>query len=231
MENGDFKPKTGGISNTDFLYGVGSRKVKGKASRCGIMQQNLFAAGAEAAVGSAFAKGGGRIMSVGFAVETNGARWLRHVVPGKVGVSGQPDMVFTAVLGPSVVVCIYDPVAKVGGMAHFIFPGGEEYDPHETRFGGQALAVLISELIELGACVTRLEALLYGGAKLHDGRRDIGKRNIEFALSFLAREEIAVVGHGFGGDQVRRVRFSLMTGEAEEVFLSQGLPHETLTFF
>lgn len=145
-----------------------------------------------------------------------------HVVQGQVGVSGQESIVFSAIIGSCVVVCLYDPVARVGGMAHVLFPGGEAYGQDETRFGQPAISKLISQISELGGAVERLQAKVFGGAKLHDGRRDIGKRNTDFALGFLAQKGILVTERGLGGDQVRRARFSTHDGICEQVFILSG---------
>lgn len=145
-----------------------------------------------------------------------------HVVQGQIGVSAQDNVVFTAVIGSCVVVCLYDPVARVGGMAHILFPGGEAYGPDETRFGHPAMSELITQISALGGAVGRLQAKVFGGAKLHDGRRDIGRRNADFAIGFMAQRGILLAERCVGGDRVRRVRFSTSDGMCEQVFLSEG---------
>ena len=145
-----------------------------------------------------------------------------HVVQGQIGVSAEEGVVFTAIIGSCVVVCLYDPVARVGGMAHILFPGGEAYGQNETRFGHPALSELITQISALGGAVERLQAKVFGGAKLHDGSRDIGKRNADFAIGYLAQRGILLTQRCVGGDRVRRVCFSTIDGICEQVFLSEG---------
>ena len=102
------------------------------------------------------------------------------------------------------------------------FRGGGAYGQDETRFGQPAISKLISQISELGGAVERLQAKVFGGAKLHDGRRDIGKRNTDFALGYLAQKGILVTERGLGGDQVRRARFSTRDGICEQVFILSG---------
>lgn len=154
-----------------------------------------------------------------------------HVVPGQVAVSADPDVTFTTILGASVAVCLYDPVEKLGGMAHFLFPDGEAYSSEERRFCNQAISSLIAQIEERDGNIRRLKASLFGGAKSHDGRRDIGKRNADSAVGFLARQNLSVVKQGLGGDQVRRIRFSPSTGACTERSMSDGLPHEALASY
>lgn len=148
------------------------------------------------------------------------ARRLVHVVQGQIGVTADKDVAFTALIGSCVVVCLFDPVAKLGGMAHFLFPGGEGDRADETRFGHQAIAGLIAQITALGGDTDRLRAWVYGGAKLHDGRGDIGKRNADFAIEFLGQRSILVAARELGGGRVRRIRFSPTDGIADQLLLS-----------
>ncbi|WP_022702838.1 chemotaxis protein CheD [Pseudorhodobacter ferrugineus] len=149
-----------------------------------------------------------------------------HVVQGQIGVTGDVRIVFTAIIGSCVVVCLFDPVARVGGMAHFLFPGGEAKRLDETRFGPQAIAGLMSGIVAQGGDVARFRACLFGGAKVHDGRRDMGKRNADFAQRYLAEQGVLVVQSGLGGSLMRRIRFSPTDGHCDEVFLSHGQGEE-----
>ncbi|MFN7184698.1 MAG: chemoreceptor glutamine deamidase CheD, partial [Thermomonas haemolytica] len=49
------------------------------------------------------------------------------VLPGEFFVSDE-DIVITTVLGSCVAACIWDRHAHVGGMNHFMLPGGESGD-------------------------------------------------------------------------------------------------------
>jgi|GEM_PF-1807378 len=143
-----------------------------------------------------------------------------HVVPGQIGASAQDGLVFKAIIGSCVVVCLHDPVALVGGMAHILFPGGGAYGHDETRFAHPAISKLMTQISELGGAVDRVQAKVFGGAKLHDGRSDIGKRNADFVLGFMAQQGVLVTERGLGGDRVRRVRFSIGDGMCEQVFIT-----------
>lgn len=143
-----------------------------------------------------------------------------HVVQGQIGVTTEQKVVFTAIIGSCVVVCLFDPVARVGGVAHFLFPGGGGDRPEETRFGPQAISALISQIVARGGDAAQMRACVFGGAKLHDGRRDIGKRNADFAERFLKGQGVLVVQSGLGGQGVRRITFSPTDGACEEVFLN-----------
>lgn len=150
-----------------------------------------------------------------------------HVVQGAVGVSDDPHVVYTALIGSSVLLCLYDPVAKLGGMAHFLFPDGDA----DTRFGAVAIGELTQQMVACGGDISRSAAKLYGGAKLHEGRRDMGQRNAEFAKKALAELGISIAAQDLGGDIVRRVRFHASSGESAVVVQDHGMPNTSLAGF
>lgn len=139
------------------------------------------------------------------------------VMQGESRVSDDPDAVLTTILGSCVAACLYDPVAKIGGINHFLLaePGRSDTDPRSLqRYGVYAMEVLINAMLGMGAVRTGLRARIYGGASLRDGFRDIGAANAAFARSFLRDEGIALVGGDVGGTAARRVEFRPTLGLA-----------------
>jgi len=139
------------------------------------------------------------------------------VMQGETRVSDDPGVVLTTVLGSCISACLYDPVAKVGGLNHFLLaePGSGETDPRSLqRYGVYAMEVLINAMMAMGATRTNLKARIYGGASLRDGFRDIGATNALFARRFLRDERIALVGEDVGGNGARRVEFRPVLGLA-----------------
>ncbi|RUS63305.1 chemotaxis protein CheD [Pseudorhodobacter sp. E13] len=170
-------------------------------------------------------------MSVDCKITAAEGERLRHVVQGRIAATDEPGLVYTAILGAGVFVCLHDPVSAAGGVAHFLFPAGGAQGRDDMRFGASAISGLVAQLAALGAQPSRLVGCVYGGAKLHVGQRDLEQRNIAFTLAYLHQCGIDRITQGTGGDQVRRVRFCPTTGAHEEVFLTEGLPHETLAGF
>jgi chemotaxis protein CheD len=139
------------------------------------------------------------------------------VIQGESRVSSDPSVVLTTVLGSCVAACLYDPLAKVGGINHFLLaePNGEELDPRSMqRYGVHAMEVLINGMLAKGARRERLRARIYGGATMHRGFRDIGGSNSRFAKQFLRDEGIMLVAEDIGGFSARRVEFRAGLGLA-----------------
>lgn len=140
-----------------------------------------------------------------------------HVVQGDHHVSGDPETVLTTILGSCVAVCMTDPVRGVGGMNHFLLPGGRADGADEgRRYGVNLMELLINDLLRLGAKRDRLQAKLFGGARMFDGLSDVGASNAAFAEKFLRDEGIPVVGRSLGGVEARRVQFWPSTGRAQQ---------------
>ena len=130
-----------------------------------------------------------------------------HITQGEFATSSGDDTVITTILGSCVACCMWDPVAKVGGMNHMLLASSNAQDARSELAGVNAMELLINELIKKGALRSRLQAKAFGGARMISGLSDIGDANAAFTLQFLADENIECVGHSLGGTQARNVRF------------------------
>ena len=140
-----------------------------------------------------------------------------NVVQGEYLVSNDPDVFLTTVLGSCVAVCMRDPDRGVGGMDHFLLPDGYgEAGDHVRRYGVHAMELLINAMLHQGAQRNRLEAKLFGGARMFGGLSDVGASNAAFAEKFLRDEGIPVMGSSLGGLSARRVQYWPTTGRAQQ---------------
>jgi len=143
------------------------------------------------------------------------------LLPGEFFVSGD-DIVLSTVLGSCVSACIWDRIAGVGGMNHFMLPGSSslagEPDPIGLagRYGVFAMEQLINELIKRGARKANMEAKLFGGGAVLKNFTaiNVGERNVEFALDFLRTEGILIASQDLLDVFARRVAFFPITGRA-----------------
>jgi chemotaxis protein CheD len=152
---------------------------------------------------------------------TDGDREItRHVVQGEYAVIAEPNVVLSTILGSCVATCMWDPVAHVGGMNHFLLPGDAETSGDSLKYGLNSMELLINGLLQKGASRASLRAKLFGGAQVTRGLADIGAKNAEFARRFLKVEGVPLVAESLGGFQARRVRFWPATGRAIQLLLS-----------
>lgn len=136
---------------------------------------------------------------------------------GGLRASRQPLLLDT-VLGSCIAACLYDPVAGIGGMNHFMLPvGADPGNPTSTRYGVNAMELLISNLMKLGADRRRFQAKIFGGGhvlKIRESLDGVPQRNIDFVRRFLEVEQIPVIREDLGGYQPRRILFQTHTGKA-----------------
>ena len=146
------------------------------------------------------------------------------VVQGNYAVSDDPDVVLSTVLGSCVAVCLYDPVAAIGGMNHFLLASQGDTKSNDLKYGVNAMELLINKVLQAGGDRRRLQAKLFGGARMTDHSRDIGQNNAKFALDFIGREGIPCASQSLGGDKARRVQFSPSTGAARQMQIAGPAP-------
>jgi len=143
-----------------------------------------------------------------------------NIVQGEFKVSGEQDVVLTTLLGSCVAACIRDPVARIGGMNHFLLPGGDVGSGNESM-GVHLMELLLNGLMRQGASRERLEAKIFGGARMMSGLSDIGAKNAAFAKKFLNYEGIKIVGGDTGGTHGRRIQFWPGSGRALQSYISK----------
>jgi chemotaxis protein CheD len=142
------------------------------------------------------------------------------ILPGQYHASSGPGTI-TTVLGSCVSTCLWDPIARIGGMNHFMLPGdGAAPNASWTasaRFGVYAMEVLINEMAHLGADRRRLVAKVFGGARVLAGfdKLDVGAKNAEFVLEFLKVEGIPVAAQDLLDVHPRKVHFFPATGKVQ----------------
>lgn len=150
------------------------------------------------------------------------------IIQGEHAVIDQPGVTVSTLLGSCVAVCLYDAVAHVGGMNHFLLgePGeAQALSPLDRqRYGVHAMELLINGMMARGAARQRLRAHLYGGANIISGLGGIGASNAEFARRFMATEGIEVGHADLGGTLARRVEFLPHEGRSRCSHVAQTVP-------
>lgn len=141
-----------------------------------------------------------------------------YLQAGQIFFSREPTIV-TTIVGSCVAVCLWDTVAGIGGMNHYLLASAPTANAPVGRFGTTAIPELIEKLVRLGAEKERLVAKIFGGAcvlptlKAAAGGA-LGTRNFEIAAEMLARLSIPVVSSDVGGSRGRKVLFHTDSGTA-----------------
>jgi chemotaxis protein CheD len=140
-----------------------------------------------------------------------------YLQPGQLYASPQPSAV-TTVLGSCVAICLWDPVAAVGGMNHYLLPFFAGAGLGTPRFGNVAVAQLLDRLQAAGALRGRLQAKVFGGACVLEAfqarQGHLGEKNAIVAFRLLGELGIPVVSRDVGGRSGRKLIFHSDTGHA-----------------
>ena len=134
-----------------------------------------------------------------------------------LGVVPSPDSIITYALGSCIAICLYDPVAKLAGMAHIMLPASKECptDSNIKKFADTATLELIEQMSRRGAQRSRMKAKIAGGAqmfKVVSGVANIGHRNTLASKDILRSLFVPVVAEDTGDDFGRTVEFFAATG-------------------
>lgn len=139
-------------------------------------------------------------------------------------------------LGSCVAVAMYDPLRKVGGLAHVMLPESKGTDGEDTpgKYADTAVSRLVEELVQLGAWRTGLRCKIVGGSQMFDmpgnnqraansPHTHIGARNVGGVKRELERLRIPLVGEDTGGNYGRSIMFNTSTGEVAVKSIYHGL--------
>jgi chemotaxis protein CheD len=140
-------------------------------------------------------------------------------------VSANPDEVLTTIaLGSCVAVCLFDPVAGVGGLLHFLLPDSKlnpaRAQTQPAAFADTGIAALFHAAYALGAQKKRCRVRLVGGAEIAAGAAgtngddvfQVGRRNVLAARAVLWRNGTLINGELVGGASARTITMAVADG-------------------
>ncbi|MBU0644019.1 MAG: chemotaxis protein CheD [Alphaproteobacteria bacterium] len=145
-----------------------------------------------------------------------------YIAQGEYAIGNTEDTVISTILGSCVATCLWDPVAGVGGMNHFLLPDGPSSRSDVSSFGANAMELLINALTRAGAVRGRIRAKVFGGAEMYKGLTNAGNENGVFVLSYLQREGIPCDSQSLGGAQARRIEFMPALGKARQKLVADS---------
>lgn len=134
---------------------------------------------------------------------------------GETAVERNPAVIVTLGLGSCVGVCMRDPVARVGGMAHVMLPESSDRNvKNPGKYADTAVKYLVEKLFEMGASLSRIEAKIAGGAAMFDsGTMNIGKKNTDAVKHWLKYYDIPLKAEDIGGNRARSIEYNVESGK------------------
>jgi chemotaxis protein CheD len=135
-------------------------------------------------------------------------------------VSNNPsDDVVTYSLGSCIGLVIYDPVARAGGILHYMLPESgidkEKAAKKPFMFADTGIPRLFKAAYAMGAKKPRIKIFVAGGAEILDqnGFFNIGKRNYLALKKMFFKNKVMIDKQEVGGNINRTVRIEIATGD------------------
>jgi len=122
-------------------------------------------------------------------------------------------------LGSCIGIAIYDPVAKAGGLLHYMLPesnlDGKKAKSNPFMFADTGIPALFKETYRLGCKKQRMKVVVVGGAQILDqkGFFNIGKRNHMAVRKIFWKNQVMIDHEDVGGLVNRTIRLEIATGE------------------
>jgi chemotaxis protein CheD len=131
-----------------------------------------------------------------------------------------PSKIITIGLGSCVGIAFYDPINKIGGLAHIMLPDSRQFNnvANPVKFADLAIPLLIDKMESLGANKRLFVAKIAGGASMFNFSdksliMDIGNRNVKSVKEVLGKLSISIKGEDTGGSQGRTMMLHVDSGK------------------
>ncbi|MCI8327512.1 MAG: chemotaxis protein CheD [Lachnospiraceae bacterium] len=131
-----------------------------------------------------------------------------------------PNSITTLGLGSCIGIAVYDPVTKVGGLAHVMLPDSTRMKNNSNiaKFADTGIEELIKRVTAAGASKNRLVAKIAGGARMFEvsglsGVGNIGAKNAEASKKKLRQLGIRLIAEDTGLNYGRTVVLDCNNGD------------------
>jgi len=147
-----------------------------------------------------------------------------------LNIAMEPDILTTLGLGSCVGIALYDPIIKIGGLAHIMLPDSTQIKNNENKakFADTAMQVLLQQMLKQGAKKNRLVAKIAGGAHMFefknmDDMMRIGTRNVNAVLQILEEMRIPLIAQDTGDNYGRTIELHTTTGMLRVKTIGHGI--------
>jgi len=129
------------------------------------------------------------------------------------------SVLITYSLGSCIGITIYDNVARVGGLLHFMLPESSldltKAEKNPYMFADTGIPLLFKSAYKLGAKKQRMKVIVLGGSQVLDqkGFFNIGKRNYLATKKIFWKNNVMIDYEDVGGSSNRTVKMSIKNGE------------------
>jgi len=130
----------------------------------------------------------------------------------------EEDVLITYALGSCIGIAIFDPVARVGGLLHYMLPDSTldavKAKENPAMFADSGIPLLFKSCYALGAEKKRIIVKVAGGASILDDTNffRIGQKNIMAMRKIFWKNNVLIDKEDTGLNYNRTVRLEMATG-------------------
>ncbi|HDS15372.1 MAG TPA: chemotaxis protein CheD [Proteobacteria bacterium] len=139
------------------------------------------------------------------------------------------DTLVTYSLGSCIGLAVYDPVARVGGLLHYMLPDSsineEKAIKNPAMFANKGIPLLFKQCYGLGADKKRMIVKVAGGSQIMDdsGTFNIGKRNYAILRKIFWKNNVMIEAEDVGGACNRTMYFQIADGRINLKISKKGM--------
>lgn len=154
----------------------------------------------------------------------------KHLKTGELCFGLEDDTLTTDGVGSCVVICMWDPIRRVGAMAHLFKEVGDAFEPLCQRSAGacpeRAVPYLLTRLMSTGTLSRDVTVRLVGAGNMFTGiaegsAMDVGQGILRHTLVAIDRAGLTLSSKSVGGLFGRSVQFFVKTGRIQ-IVLTNG---------
>lgn len=129
------------------------------------------------------------------------------------------DVLVTYALGSCIGIVVFDPIAKVGGMLHYMLPDSNldqnKAKENPAMFADTGIPLLFKTCYKLGAEKKRMLVKVAGGASILDDTNyfRIGQKNIMAMRKIFWKNNVMIDKEDTGANYNRTLRLDMSTGK------------------
>lgn len=147
-----------------------------------------------------------------------------------LNIANSPAILTTLGLGSCVGIALYDPIIKLGGLAHIMLPDSTQIrnNENQAKFADTGVKALLNAMELKGAKRHRLVAKIAGGAQMFnfpnmDESMRIGVRNTIAVKSLLDMYKIPLLSEETGENYGRTIELHTATGTLVVKTIGHGI--------
>lgn len=149
---------------------------------------------------------------------------LIEIAAGEMAVGQNEVIIRTCGVGSCIVICLYDKMNRIGGLAHCMLPSSISRKDSKLRddkgfvakYVDRGVERLLGEMLKSGAVKENIKARIVGGSEMiklfKNNTTGLGVKNTDAARTALRNYGVPIESEDVGGNVGRNVDFNLTNG-------------------